>query len=208
MLKKYGIWIFVAAVVLLPVSVFALVTWYQLSFTRLPVLGGEKHVIAHFTLIDQRGATTTLRDWDQKITVADFFFTHCPSVCPRMTRSLKRVQQQYAGDPKLQITSFSVDPGRDSVGQLQQYAARMDIKNNWQLITGDKKEIYKLARKSFLIVATDGDGGPNDFIHSELLVLVDKEKRIRGYYNGTIESEVDELIRDIQRLKKEDFPKP
>jgi protein SCO1/2 len=79
----------------------------------------------------------------------------------------------------------------------------MDIQKNWQLITGEKKEIYKLARKSFMVVATDGDGGPNDFIHSELFVLVDKEKRIRGFYNGTDNAEVNNLIRDIKRLEKE-----
>jgi protein SCO1/2 len=203
MAKKNSIWVFVAAVVILPVSVFAVVKWYERSFTKLPVLGGEKHTISNFSLTNQHGATTTLNSWDQKIAVVDFFFTHCPSICPKMTRSLKSVQQQYAGDTELVLNSFSVDPERDTVGQLQQYASRMDIQGNWNLLTGSKKQIYQLARKSFLIVATDGDGGPEDFIHSELLVLVDKEKRIRGYYNGTRETDVNDLIRDINRLKKE-----
>jgi protein SCO1/2 len=103
----------------------------------------------------------------------------------------------------LLINSFTVDPERDSVGQLKSYAGKMDIHDNWQLITGEKKEIYKLARKSLLVVATDGDGGPNDFIHSELLVLVDQAKRIRGFYNGTDDAEVNNLLRDIKRLEKE-----
>ena len=79
----------------------------------------------------------------------------------------------------------------------------MDIRDNWLLLTGDKKEIYKLARKSFLVVATDGDGGPDDFIHSELLVLIDKKKRIRSYYNGTDKEDVDKLLLDVKRLLKE-----
>ncbi len=203
MFKKYNIWVFLAAVVLLPIGVFAVVKWYEHSYTQLPVLGPPNHAIADFKLENQYGATTSLAEWEGKITVDNLFFTHCPVVCPKMIRSLKKVQQLYAGDLELLINSFSVDPERDSVAQLMQFAQRLDIKNNWQLLTGDKKEIYKLARKSFLVVATDGDGGPTDFIHSELLVLVDKEKRIRGYYNGTDEKEVEDLLRDIQRLKKE-----
>lgn len=204
MIKKYSIWLFVAAVVLLPVGVFAIVKWYEHSFTKLPVLGPEHHSIADYQLVNQYGATTSIKDWNDKIVVANLFFTHCPVVCPKMIRNLKKVQQLYAGDEELMINSFTVDPERDSVGQLLEYATRMDIQKNWQLITGSKKDIYKLARKSFLVVATDGDGGPDDFIHSELLILIDKQKRIRGFYNGTVSGEVDDLLRDINRLKRED----
>lgn len=202
MIKKYSIWLFVAAVVLLPVGVFAIVKWYEHSFTKLPVLGPEHHSIADYQLVNQYGATTSIKDWNDKIVVANLFFTHCPVVCPKMIRNLKKVQQLYAGDEELMINSFTVDPERDSVGQLLEYATRMDIQKNWQLITGSKKDIYKLARKSFLVVATDGDGGPDDFIHSELLILIDKQKRIRGFYNGTVSGEVDDLLRDINRLKR------
>jgi len=203
MQKKYSIWIFVAAVVLLPISVFAVVKWYEHSFTKLPVLGAKDHAIANFQLVNQYGATTSLQNWKGMITVNNFFFTHCPSICPKMVRNLKNVQQLLARDSELLINSFSVDPERDSVAQLKAYASRMDIQKNWQLITGDKKEIYKLARKSFLVVATDGDGGPDDFIHSEMLVLVDKQKRIRGFYSGTDEEEIKNLLRDIKRLEQE-----
>ncbi|HEU0111099.1 MAG TPA: SCO family protein [Flavisolibacter sp.] len=202
MIKKYSIWLFVAAVVLLPVGVFAIVKWYEHGFTKLPVLGPEHHSIADYQLVNQYGATTSIKDWNDKIVVANLFFTHCPVVCPKMIRNLKKVQQLYAGDEELMINSFTVDPERDSVGQLLEYATRMDIQKNWQLITGSKKDIYKLARKSFLVVATDGDGGPDDFIHSELLILIDKQKRIRGFYNGTVSGEVDDLLRDINRLKR------
>ena len=203
-MKKTGLWLFIAAVVIFPVTVFAIVKWYENKYTTLPVLGGEKQTIADFHLTNQHGGFSSLKDWNDKIVVVDFFFTHCPVVCPKMTRSLKKVKDVYVNDKQLLINSFSVDPERDSISQLKQYAGRMNIPDNWLLLTGDKKEIYKLARKSFLVTATDGDGGPQDFIHSELLILIDKQKRIRGYYNGTLPSEVDELIRDISRLKNED----
>ena len=201
-MKKYGLWLFIAALTIIPVMLFAVVKWYENKYTKLPVLGGEGHTIANFRLVNQHGGYTSLQDWDNKIVVADFFFTHCPVVCPKMTRSLKKVQEVYINDKEFSISSFSVDPERDSASQLEQYAEKMNIQHDWQLLTGDKKEIYKLARKSFLVTVTDGDGGPQDFIHSELLVLIDKQKRIRGFYNGTVASEVDELIRDISRLKK------
>ncbi|RYG29073.1 MAG: SCO family protein, partial [Chitinophagaceae bacterium] len=138
-----------------------------------------------------------------KIVVVDFFFTHCAAICPRMTAGVKQVQQAFSKD-ELHIASISVDPERDSVGRLRWYQEKFSIDPaNWELLTGDKKEIYKMARNSFMVVATDGDGGPADFIHSEKLVLVDKQKRIRGYYNGTDEKEVRALIADIQKLKNE-----
>lgn len=184
-------------------AVFAVVKWYEHGFTSLPVLGPEHHRIDDFQMINQYGAVTGLKDWDNKIVIADFFFTNCPVVCPKMTRSLKTAQRLYAGEKEIMFASFSIDPERDSVAQLRSYADKMDIKNNWTLMTGNKKEIYKLARKSFMVVATDGDGGPDDFIHSELIVLIDKEKRIRGYYNGTDREDVDGLLRDIKKLKSE-----
>lgn len=203
MLKKYNIWVFLAVVLLTPMAVFALVKWYERAYTPLPLMGPEGHAIADFSLTNQHGGQTTQKDWNDKIVVADFFFTHCPVVCPKMTRSLKEVQRLYLNDEELLITSFTVDPERDSAGQLAAYAKKMDIEKNWLLLTGDKKELYRLARKSFLITATDGDGGENDFIHSELLILIDKQRRIRGYYNGTVQAEVEELMADIARLKRE-----
>ena len=111
---------------------------------------------------------------------------------------LKRVQAY--GDKNLVINSFSVDPERDSTGQLKIYSARLGAGNNWSLLTGDKKELYRFARKELLISATDGDGGPDDFIHSDNLVLIDKQKRIRGFYRGTDKDDVDRLIQDIKKL--------
>lgn len=203
MRRNINIWVFMAVVLLLPMGVFAVVKWYENAYTPLPVMGGEDHRIAPFKLVNQHGAVTTEKTWEDKIVVADFFFTHCPVVCPKMTRSLKRVQELYLDKEDLLITSFTVDPERDSAAQLAKYAQKMDITKNWLLLTGPKKDLYRLARNSFLITATDGDGGPDDFIHSELLILIDKEKRIRGFYNGTLPAEVDQLIKDINRLRKE-----
>lgn len=195
-------WLLMMIIITTPLIVFSLVSWYQLKYTNLPVLGPADHKIADFNMKDQFGRAQSLKDWDDQIVVVDFFFTHCPVVCPKMTRNLKSVQQQFLSDPEVRFASFSVDPERDSVAQLKDYAERMDIRGNWQLLTGDKTEIYRLARKSFMVVTTEGDGGPNDFIHSDYLILLDKEKRIRGYYKGTESESVESLVRDINKLKR------
>lgn len=200
--RKSYIWVFVAAVLLVPFSVFGIVKWYENTYQTLPVLGPKEHTISQFNLVNQQGSNITLEDWNSKIVVANYFFTHCPSICPKMIFNLKRVQA-YADVKNLQINSFSVDPERDSVTQLQAYASKFDIKGNWNLLTGNKKQLYALARKSFLVVATDGDGGPNDFIHSDKLVLIDTQKRIRGFYDGTDDTSVNQLIKDIEKLEKE-----
>lgn len=202
--KKYSIWIFVAAVVVIPVISFCAVKWFENNFQSLPVYGDNAHTIDDFEMRDQHGNLITKKTWDNKIVVVDFFFTHCPTVCPRMTNNLKKVQEEFKNDPLLHIASFTVDPERDSSGSLLSFAAKFKISDaNWDLLTGDKQDIYRLARKGFLVTATDGDGGPNDFIHSDKLVLIDKKQQIRGFYNGTDEAEVTRLIRDIRKLKKD-----
>ena len=191
-----------ALVLVVPFAIYGLVSWYQNRFERLPVLGLQGHVISDFHFKNQYGTDVSLQDWNGKIVVANYFFTHCPSICPKMMYQLKRVQA-YGGLKNLVITSFTVDPERDSVGRLREYAAKFDIKKNWHLLTGDKKLLYRLARNSFLITATDGDGGPGDFIHSDKLVLIDAQKRIRGFYDGTDEADVNHLIADLKKLAEE-----
>jgi protein SCO1 len=204
MLKKYSIWLFIGIVVSLPILAFELINWYENKFQALPVYNVKEQTISDFKMVNQQGKAITLADWNDKIVVADFFFTHCLSVCPKMTNNLKKVQAVYLNDNDILINSFSVDPERDSAGRLKSYANQFGVNDaKWNLLTGNKKEIYRLARKSFSIVATDGDGGPDDFIHSENLVLVDKRGRIRGYYNGTSEKETKKLINDIKKLKVE-----
>jgi protein SCO1/2 len=200
-MKKHGYWLFIALVIVAPVTIYAAAKWYQHQFAGLPVLVNREHRVVDFNLVNQHGQSVSAKDCDNKIVVADFFFTHCPVVCPKMTRNLKKVQDVYRNDKNVLIASFSVDPERDSLAQLQQFAQRMKVDGAWHLLTGSKKEIYRLARKSFFLTVTDGDGGPRDFIHSERLVLLDKQGCIRGYYKGTDEAEVSTLIRDIARLQ-------
>lgn len=202
-MKRFPAWLFIAVVTLLPITAIAIVKWYQNKYTPLPVLAGKAHRIADFRLTSQYNNAVSLKNWEGKIVVANFFFTHCPVICPKMVRNLKKVQGVYINDTEVLFNSFTVDPERDSVGQLRRYADRMNIRGSWLLLTGDKKEIYKLARKSFLVTATDGDGGSQDFIHSDMLVLIDGQKSIRGYYAGTDEKEANRLIGDIEKLKKE-----
>ena len=204
MIRKFNIWLFVAVVVILPVSVFAVVDWYEKKVKPLPVLINKDHRIGDFKLINHRDSIATIKDWENKIVVADFFFTRCPSICPKMTRSLKKVQDATSKNKNVLITSFTVDPEHDSAPVMRQYIKKFGInESNWYLITGPKKDIYRLARKSFQVIATDGDGGPNDFIHSDQLILIDKQKRIRGFYEGTEQKEIEQLIKDIQKLEHE-----
>ena len=160
------------------------------------------HSIADFKLVNQNGDTITQNTYEDKIYVADFFFTTCPSICPVMTANLAEVQDEFKDDNEVLLLSHSVTPEIDSVAQLKKYAVEKGvIDQKWNLVTGDKKQIYELARKSYLAVLDDGDGGAYDMIHTENFMLIDKERRILGYYDGTNKEEVEKLIRDIEILK-------
>ena len=162
------------------------------------------HKIAPFSLTNQNGLTVTEKDYMNKIYVADFFFTTCPSICPKMTANMGLIQENIKTDNQVLLLSFSVTPEIDSVQQLKSYAIEKGvIDSKWNLLTGNKKEIYELARKSYLAVKTDGDGGEHDMIHTENFILVDPEKRIRGFYDGTDIKAMDELLSDIKVLQME-----
>ena len=166
------------------------------------------HKIAPFSLTNQNGLTVTEKDYMNKIYVADFFFTTCPSICPKMTANMGLIQENIKTDNQVLLLSFSVIPEIDSVQQLKSYAIEKGvIDSKWNLLTGNKKEIYELARKSYLAVKTDGDGGEHDMIHTENFILVDPEKRIRGFYDGTDINAMDELLSDIKVLQME-YPSP
>jgi protein SCO1/2 len=166
------------------------------------------HKIAPFSLTNQNGLTVTEKDYMNKIYVADFFFTTCPSICPKMTANMVLIQENIKTDNQVLLLSFSVTPEIDSVQQLKSYAIEKGvIDSKWNLLTGNKKEIYELARKSYLAVKTDGDGGEHDMIHTENFILVDPEKRIRGFYDGTDINAMDELLSDIKVLQME-YPSP
>ncbi len=162
------------------------------------------HKIADFSLVNQNGETITQDFYKDKIYVADFFFTTCQTICPIMTDHMKDIQEELIYDQDVLLLSHSVTPKIDSVAQLKQYAREKGvIDSKWNLVTGDKKQIYELARKSYLAVKTDGDGGPYDMIHTENFMLIDKKNQIRGFYDGTDKLEIERLLDDIEVLKKE-----
>ena len=160
------------------------------------------HKIADFSLVNQNGDTITQENYKGKIYVADFFFTTCLTICPIMTKNMAEIQEAVKDDPNIMLLSHSVTPQIDTVAQLKRYALEKGvIDSKWNLVTGDKKQIYELARKSYLAVKTDGDGGPFDMVHTENFILVDKEKRIRGFYDGTNREDIDKLLEDIKILE-------
>tara|TARA_R110002167_G_scaffold32289_10_gene105063 strand:- start:55 stop:729 length:675 start_codon:yes stop_codon:yes gene_type:complete len=162
------------------------------------------HKIADFKLTNQNGKIITQKDYQDKIYVADFFFTTCQSICPVMTTNMAAIQKDIMNDDDVMLLSYSVTPKIDSVAQLKRYAIEKGVNDHkWNLVTGDKKEIYELARKSYLVVKTDGNGDEFDMIHTENFVLVDKKKQIRGFYDGTNSEDIARLIKDIKILKKE-----
>ena len=216
--KKYklffGVFFGIAAIVLylfynalksikvLPVYQPAMVN-YELVDSTLQHIK-KFHQIAPFRFTNQNGKIITQRDYQDKIYVADFFFTTCPTICPKMTENMALIQARILDDSQVKLLSFSVTPQIDSVAQLKRYAIEKEVNDQkWNLVTGDKKEIYTLARKSFLAVKEDGDGGPFDMIHTENFILVDPEKRIRGFYDGTDIKAMEELLQDITTLKQE-----
>jgi protein SCO1/2 len=164
----------------------------------------KNHTIASFDLINQNGEKVTAKTFEDKIYVTDFFFTRCGTICPIMTSNMEVVQKEFLNDPEILLLSHSVTPTMDSVSVLKDYAdAKGVLPNKWHLVTGTKKEIYKLARKSYFAVLDEGDGGDQDFIHTEQFVLIDKKKRIRGYYDGTDLKDVQRLISDVRVLQQE-----
>ncbi|MFT5791333.1 MAG: protein SCO1/2 [Saprospiraceae bacterium] len=164
----------------------------------------SNHKIGDFSLINQNGKVITQEDYKDKIYVSDFFFTTCQTICPIMTHNMAKIQKEFNEDDSVMLLSHSVTPEIDSVTVLRDYADRkgvVDVK--WNVTTGDKKHIYELARKSYFAVVDEGDGGVQDFIHTENFILVDKKRQIRGYYDGTQDEEMDRLITDIKTLQKE-----
>ena len=160
------------------------------------------HRIADFSLTNQNGEIITQEDYVDKIYVADFFFTTCQTICPIMTKNMHEVQKEFITDNEIMMLSHSVTPDIDTVEQLNRYAKEKGVNaSKWNLVTGDKKQIYELARKSYLAVKEDGNGGPFDMIHTENFMLIDKKRQIRGFYDGTDMKEIQRLIDDIKTLK-------
>lgn len=195
-----------------PSALYVFLSVGKINFIRLPYFGEKTlaanghdtiyHSVAPFSFINQDGIIVTDKNYDGKIYIADYFFTTCKSICPKMTTELIRVQDKLGYTKGMvQILSHTVDPEHDSVSALKAYSQMVHADTKvWNFVTGDKKELYDMARKSYLLNAVEGDGGPDDFIHSELFVLIDKEKHIRGIYDGTNIKAVNNLIDDVKVL--------
>jgi len=200
----------VAALIALPLLAWGMVHWSENNFGTLPYYRSN-NVLADdvkdavplpaFRFTDQHRVAISNRDLQGKITVANYFFTSCPAICPAMMQQLQRVT---AADSNVMLLSFTVDPERDSAATLRSYAQRFAITSpHWKLLTGDKKSLYYFARKGLYLTATDGDGGEDDFIHSDNIVLLDRQQHIRGYYKGTAAAEITLLLADIKKLQHE-----
>ena len=162
------------------------------------------HKIADFELVNQNGDTITQDYYNDKIYIADFFFTTCLTICPIMTDHMVQIQEKIKNDEEVLLLSHTVFPVADSVPVLKEYALEKGvIDDKWNLVTGDKKEIYELARKSYLATKSTGDGGKYDMIHTENFILVDKNKQIRGFYDGTDPEAIENLMHDLEVLKAE-----
>lgn len=204
----------IASILLIPSVSYLVISSGENDYERLEIFGPKEpglkagdttyHVITPFILTDHRGLSFSNNTLKDKIFVAEFFFSTCKTICPKMTMQMKRVQEAYKDATDLNLVSFTVDPANDTIAALAEYAKKHGARDNkWYFLTGPKKEIYDLARNGFFVAAQEGDGGPHDFIHTNNLVLVDKEMRIRGYYDGTDYTDVNRLIDEIKVLQWE-----
>src|SRR5690554_4886780 len=165
----------------------------------------KDHTIADFKLVNQMGDTITQDVFKDDIYVANFFFVTCPTICPIMSNYFAELQDDFMDEPKVKFISHSVTPIMDSVPVLAEYGEKYGADpDKWILATGDKKEIYNLARKSYFAVLDEGDGGVQDFIHTENMILVDSKRRIRGYYDGTSSQDMQRLRDEIAILLEEE----
>ncbi len=204
-------------ILIVPAAGYLLLRTGTNHFKPLPIFGeryeeaGDTvyHTTGDFSFVNQYGETVSSKSLEGNIKIVDFFFVDCQTICPKMSSQLKRVQDKIQTVKNVVILSHTVNPESDSVPVLKRYAEEYGaVKNKWHLLTGDKKEIYKIAREGYLVSALEGDGGPDDFIHTELFVLVDQHNRIRGFYDGTSAGAVDTLIDELKVLLKEEIAGP
>ncbi|MBS1773696.1 MAG: SCO family protein [Bacteroidetes bacterium] len=174
----------------------------------LPTYGNPGHKVGNFSFVNQDGKTITQNDVNGKIRVVEYFFTTCKGICPRMNENMSKVYNEFRGNKEVLILSHSVDPKKDTVQAMKAYSLRFDADaNQWMFLTGDKKELYDMARDEYLVTATDDTAASDiasDFIHTDRFILVDRGGRIRGQYEGTKMGSVNQLIGDIKLLLKTD----
>ncbi len=203
---------------LLGIGLLAGLTGCHTTTERLPILGEpetvrrmvdgkeiaelEYPVIPAFSFVNQDGKTVTQKDFDGKIYVADFFFVTCPTICPIMKKNMLEVYQAYKNSPDIRILSHSIDPEHDTPAVLKQYAQDIGATGDtWQFVTGDREAIYEIGEKHYLVTAKADSSAPGGYIHSGAFVLVDKDKHIRGMYDGTTKEGTEKLIADIETLR-------
>jgi protein SCO1/2 len=200
--------IVVASALLIAVTAFSIDQYY--AYNTLPILSGEigeengeiiYQDFENFTGFDQDGNDFDISHLKGKVHVANFFFCSCPVVCPKMTMETKKVANAMGERDDFLIVSYSIDPERDSVQELNDFASKFEAnQSNWYFVNVGKQNVYKLARNSYKIVAVQGNKVSQDFIHSELLTLVDQEMRVRGYYDSTDPKELEKLIKDLKKI--------
>lgn len=170
-------------------------------FQECPSSDSSQHYIPEFRFTNQEGKLIGRKEMEGKITIVDFFFTSCPSICPVMSKEMERVNDHFRGEPNVQILSISIDPTYDTPQILKAYAEEHHaIPGKWHFLSGSKEETFQLARCGFVLPALDGNGVPDDFVHSDKFILIDDQGRIRGYYSGTTREEVDLLMLETKIL--------
>ncbi len=180
---------------------------------KLPFLGPKQvnaqgdtvyHQIPSFRFLNQDSVFVSEKDVEGKVYVADFFFTTCPTICPKMKTQMLRIYERYKDRDEVRIISHSIDPDFDTPNVLKDYATRLQVKApKWNLLTGDKAAIYQLGQKSYMVSAQEDPNEAGGFVHSGAFILVDKNRHVRGIYDGTVEAEVNHLLEDMEILLKE-----
>jgi len=185
------------------------------SVAELPVLGAETvfdeegnqdtvyKEISSFSFIDQDSNYVDANGVNGKVYVVDFFFTSCPTICPKMTKQMLRVYQEFEGNEKVKFISHSIDTRHDSVPVLNAYAKKLNVSSNqWHFVTGSREDIYDIAEE-YMVSAMEDETAPGGYIHSGAFILMDGQHRIRGYYDGVLPEDVDQLMLDINTLLTE-----
>lgn len=168
------------------------------------VIDSVFRTIPAFKLFNQDSTVVTEKDFNGAIYVADFFFTSCPTICPTMHRNLMKVYEKYKGNPEVKLASHTIDVKYDTPSRMKAYAKKLGVEGTqWEYLWGNRDEIYGLAERNYLVSAQEDKNAPGGFIHQGYLVLVDKEKRIRGAYDGTLDKDVQQLMADMDMLLKE-----
>jgi protein SCO1 len=198
-------WSLLIFLIVLPLLMYGTYQYVLKSADSLPYYGMSqeegKYSIPDFTFINQDSALFSKKEMMGKVSVVNFFFTVCPSICPKMTRNLLTVEREFEKDKNFQIVSHTVDPKRDDPAKLKKYAHGYGINTDkWIFLTGTKNNLYYMARNGYFVTAIEATGGEEDFIHSEKVMLIDKNGHIRGYYEGTDGKDIQRLIRDARLL--------